>query len=68
MVTPIYAQNAKKSTKILAKITCHGPLPRVTHNDLKCGKNEDPAKITYSKMAFFSRLCGALDCEATHIH
>ena len=54
--------------KIYKKYTCHGPLPRVTHNDLKCGKNEDPAKITYSKMAFFSRLCGALDCEATHIH
>ena len=53
MVTPIYAQNAKNSTKI----TCHGPLPTVTHNELKCSKNEDPAKITYSKMAFFSRPC-----------
>ena len=53
MVTPIYAQNGRKSTKI----TCHGPMPTVTHNELKCGKNEDPAKITYSKMAFFSRPC-----------
>ena len=52
-MTPIYAQNGQKSTKI----TCHGPLPTVTHNELKCSKNEDPAKITYSKMAFFSRPC-----------
>ena len=29
----------------------------------KCGKNEDPAKITYSKMAFFSRPCSPCDHE-----
>ena len=41
-------------------------------NELKCGKNEDPAKITYSKMAFFSRPWCPCDHEQMqprrHVH
>ena len=41
---------------ILADFRTH-TADRDRPNELKCGKNEDPAKITYSKMAFFSRPC-----------
>ena len=37
-------------------------------NELSTRKNEDPAKITYSKMAFFSRPCCPCEHEQTQAH
>ena len=56
MVTPTYAQNIQKSYKIATHHAATA-LPKVTQNELKCGKNEDPAKITFSKMAGFGGPC-----------
>ena len=46
----------------------HGPAAKGHTNELKYGKNEDPAKITHSKMAFFSRPCCPCEHEQMQAH
>ena len=42
--------------------------PQGHANELSTRENEDPAKITYSKMAFFSRPCCPCEHERMRAH